>query len=310
MIYLSGFADEASESLAGQISALKELGWTYLEARSIDGTNIHDIDDEAFDEVCRALDRGGIRVNCFGSTIANWGKSVDEDFSLAMKTVERAIARMKRLGVPMVRIMSYAILLGEDGSPEPDQKVQKRIARLGEICARFASEGIVPVHENCFNYGGMSWGHTLELLDAIPSLRLVFDTGNPGLTPDLFKPFPRPNQDVMEAWNHLKAYVVHIHVKDGWRDPLTGRETYVFPGQGPCRVEEILADCVASGYSGWLTIEPHMAAVFHDASVCSPETERRAVFVEYGRRLETTLKRLGLKVESGSASRIERRKER
>ena len=112
---------------------------------------------------------------------------------------------------------------------KPDQKVQKRIARLGEICARFASEGIVPVHENCFNYGGMSWRHTLELLDAISSMRLVFDTGNPGLTPDLFKPFPHPNQDVMEAWTHLKPYVVHIHVKDGRRDPLTGKETYVYP---------------------------------------------------------------------------------
>lgn len=303
-MYLSGFADEASDSLAGQIAAVRELGWLYMEARSIDGVNIHDLDDGAFDEACRTLDREGIRVNCFGSTIANWGKSVDEDFSLTMKTVECAIARMKRLGVPMVRIMSYAILLGEDGLPEPDQKVQKRIARLGEICARFASEGIVPVHENCFNYGGMSWRHTLELLDAIPSLRLVFDTGNPGLTPDLFKPFPHPNQDVMEAWNHLKPYVVHIHVKDGRRDPLTGKETYVFPGDGPCRVEEILADCVASGYDGWLTIEPHMAAVFHDASVRSPETERRAVFVEYGRRLEAMLKRLGLKIESGSALRI------
>lgn len=310
MIYLSGFADEASENLAGQIATVKELGWSYIEARSIDGVNIHDLDDGAFDAVCETLDREGIRINCFGSTIANWGKDVDEDFSKTMKTVERAIVRMKRLGVSMVRIMSYAILLDEAGRPKSDQKSQKRITRLGEICARFASEGIVPVHENCFNYGGMSWNHTLELLDAIPSMRLVFDTGNPGLTPDLFKPFPYPNQDVMDAWTHLKPYVVHIHVKDGWRDQLTGKETYVYPGEGPCRVEEILADCVASGYKGWLTIEPHMAVVFHDVSVRSPEAERRAIFVEYGRRLESMLRRLGLKVDAGSVSHDDKQKGR
>ena len=88
-------------------------------------------------------------------------------------------------------------------------------------------------------------------------------------------------------------------MKDGWRDPLTGAETYVYPGDGPCRVQEILGDCIASGYEGWLTIEPHMAVVFHDASVHSPETRRRAIFVEYGHRLEEMLKRLGLKVEAG-----------
>ena len=303
MIQLSGFADEAAESLAGQIAAVKELGWSYIEARSIDGVNIHDLGDEAFNVACDTLAREGIKVNCFGSTIANWGKSVDEDFGATMATVERAIARMKRLGAPMVRIMSYAILLDESGAPKADQKAKKRIERLGEICARFAAEGIVPVHENCFNYGGMSWRHTLELLEAIPSMRLVFDTGNPGLTPDFFKPAPYPNQDVMEAWTHLKPYVVHLHVKDGWRDPLTGAEHYVYPGDGPCRVEEILGDCIASGYDGWLTIEPHMAVVFHDASARSPEARRKAVFVEYGHRLEAMLKKLGLNVDAGRVSR-------
>lgn len=303
MIHLSGFADEAAESLAGQIAAVKELGWSCIEARSIDGVNIHDLDDGAFDAACETLDREGIKINCFGSTIANWGKSVDEDFGATMATVERSISRMKRLGAPMIRIMSYAILLDEKGAPKADQKAKKRIERLGEICARFASEGIVPVHENCFNYGGMSWRHTLELLEAIPSMRLVFDTGNPGLTPDLFKPAPYPNQDVMEAWTHLKPYVAHLHVKDGWRDPLTGAEHYVYPGDGPGHVEEILGDCFASGYEGWLTIEPHMAVVFHDASVRSPEAHRKEVFVEYGHRLEAILKRLGLKVEAGRVSR-------
>lgn len=303
MIRLSGFADEASEGFAGQIAAVKELGWSCIEARSVDGINIHDLDDRAFDAVCMLLDREKVRINCFGSTIANWGKDVDEDFSITMRTVDRAIVRMKHLGVPMIRIMSYAILLDEAGRPKSDQKSRKRIERLSEICSRFALEGIVPLHENCFNYGGMSWRHTLELLEAIPSMRLVFDTGNPGLTPDLFRPFPYPNQDVLEAWTHLKPYVVHIHVKDGSRDPETGKETYVYPGEGSCHVSEILGDCISSGYEGWLTIEPHMAVVFHDASVHSPEALRHAIFVEYGHRLEAMLRALGLKVEAGTVSR-------
>ena len=301
VIHLSGFADEAADGIDGQIEVIKALGWRGIELRSVDGVNAHDLPNNEFDAVRRALDKAGIEVNCLGSTIANWGKRVDEDFSLTMATVERAIARMKALGTRMIRIMSYAIDLDDQGRPLADQRFLARVSRLNEICGRFAAEGITPVHENCLNYGGMSWGHTLELLDAVPELRLVFDTGNPSLTPDFSKPYPYPNQDAWEAWERLKSRVVHLHVKDGWRDPETGGETYVYPGEGPSKVAEILADCLATGYSGWLTIEPHMAVVFHDALVHSPAERRRSVFIEYGRRVEAMLEAQGARVAGGSA---------
>jgi sugar phosphate isomerase/epimerase len=302
VIQLSGFADEAADGIAGQIEVIKALGWKGIELRSVDGINAHDLSEKDFGAVCRALDKAGIQANCLGSTIANWGKKVDEDFGATMATVERSIARMKTLGTKMVRIMSYAIDLDEHGRPLADQRFAERVSRLNTICGRFAAEGMTPVHENCLNYGGMSWGHSLKLLDAVPSLRLVFDTGNPGFTPDFSKSYPYPNQDAWEAWEKLKSKVVHLHVKDGWRNPETGEETYVYPGEGPSRVADILADCLASGYSGWLTIEPHMAVVFHDASVQSPAERRKAIFIEYGRRVEAMLEDLGAKVAGGTAT--------
>ena len=196
---LSGFADEAADGIDGQIEVTKALGWPCIEARGIDGVNIHDLPEPAFEEVRRKLADAGIGVNCFGSTIANWSKSVDEPFEPTLATVDRAIRRMKALDVGQVRIMSYAILTDETGRALPDQKKEERFRRLREICRRFLAVGITPVHENCFNYGGMSWEHTLEMLASVPGLKLVFDTGNPGTTPDFRKPFPYPNQDAREC---------------------------------------------------------------------------------------------------------------
>jgi sugar phosphate isomerase/epimerase len=299
-LFLSGFADEAADDLAGQIRALKALGWTRLEARSIDGVNIHDMDDRAFDEACAALERAGVGINCFGSTIANWGTGVDCDFSALMAAVKRALARMKRLEVPLVRIMSFAVICDEKKRPLPDQREAERFARLRRICAPFLEAGITPVHENCFNYGGMSWEHTLKMLDAVPGMKLVYDTGNPGLTPDFRKPWPWPNQNSLEAWERLKAHVVHIHIKDGRRDPETGEETYFYPGEGDCEVKKILADALASGYSGGFTIEPHMASVFHDTSVKSSPERRFENFIEYGRRTEELFRELGCTAQDGA----------
>jgi sugar phosphate isomerase/epimerase len=286
---LSGFADEASDGIDGQIEVTRALGWSFIEARSIDHINIHDLSEPAFEEVRRKLDASGIRINCFGSTIANWSKSVDEAFGETLATVERAIRRMKVLDVPYVRIMSYAILTDEMGRALADQKKEERFRRLREICARFLDAGITPVHENCFNFGGMSWEHSLEMLAAVPGLKLVFDTGNPGLTPDFRKPFPYPNQDARESYDRLREYVVHVHIKDGVRDPATGKERYFFPDEGVCEVAAIVGDLLASGYDGDFSIEPHMAVVFHDSRIASPEQARFNNYLEYGRRFERML---------------------
>jgi sugar phosphate isomerase/epimerase len=286
---LSGFADEAANGVDGQIAVTKALGWPCIEARSIDGVNIHDLPDATFDAVRRKLDDAGIRINCFGSTIANWGKSVDEPFADTLATVERTIRRMRALDVPFVRIMSYAILRDEKGRALPDQRKDERFRRLREICGRFLDAGITPVHENCLNYGGMSWEHSLEMLAAVPGLKLVYDTGNPGITPDFRKPFPYPNQNARECYEKLRAYVVHVHIKDGLRDPATDEERYFFPDEGVCAVADTLADLLTSGYDGDFSIEPHMTVVFHDANVSASEQARFDNYVEYGRRFERML---------------------
>jgi len=298
-MYLSGFADEAADDIAGQIEATKALGWSHIEIRGVDKVNLHDLDEASFERCAEALEQADIYVSCLGSTIANWGRKVDEDFAAALRTVDRAVSRMKRLGVGQIRLMSYAIMFDSSGRALPDQKEAERFAQLREICARFLDAGITPVHENCLNYGGMSWEHTLRLLKEVPGLKLVYDTGNPGLTPDFRKPYPYPNQDGWEAWEHLKPYVVYMHIKDGKRDRITGEESYFFPGEGDCQVERVLADLLSMGYEGGLSIEPHMAVVFHNDKIRWRDKARFDNYVEYGRRTESLLRRLGCEVGSG-----------
>ncbi|HOQ82088.1 MAG TPA: sugar phosphate isomerase/epimerase, partial [bacterium] len=108
-MYYTGFADEAAPDIDGQIRATKELGWKYIEARSIDGTNLTMVDDKKFDEVVAKLEEAGIKINCFGSGIADWSQKITEPPDPSYEEMKRAIPRMKRLDVKMIRIMSFAI---------------------------------------------------------------------------------------------------------------------------------------------------------------------------------------------------------
>ena len=45
-MYLTGFADEAAQDLATQIKATKEIGWTHISARGVNGANLHELPDD------------------------------------------------------------------------------------------------------------------------------------------------------------------------------------------------------------------------------------------------------------------------
>jgi len=288
-MYFTGFADEAAQSLEGQFQATKALGWSNIEARSIDGVNIHDMPGDKFNQVADAFDEAGIHVNCFGSTICNWAKKITDDFDITLQEVNRAIPRMQRLGTKLIRIMSYARM--DDREPH-DQLQEERFRRLREVTKRFLDAGIQPVHENCMNYGGMGWPFTLELLENVPGLKLVFDTGNCVGNDDKSKPKPYPKQSSWEFYDHVKEAVAYIHIKDGHFDHDRQALVCTWPGDGDGDVERILADAFSRGYDGGISIEPHMQVVFHDASIQADPQARFDNYVEYGRRLVDLVKRL------------------
>src|SRR5690349_21809653 len=161
---VTGIGDEAGNRIETQIAACKELGWKQLEMRGIEvaghpKANFHDIPDEAFATAVAQLESSGVGVYCVGSTIMNFTKKLDDPFEMTLAEVNRTISRMKRVRSKYVRIMSY--------KPRDDeyQTPPEVFRRVNEVTKRFLDAGITPVHENCMNYGGMSWQHALELID-------------------------------------------------------------------------------------------------------------------------------------------------
>lgn len=280
--YLTGFADEAASDIDGQIRATRELGWQCIESRNINGRNIHDISDEEFDAVYGKLQDAGVRINCFGSAIANWGKRIDEPFDSSLVEAKRAIPRMQRLGTKLIRIMSFAVL--PDREPD-DQMEEERLRRLRQLHAMFTDAGIEPVHENCMNYGGMGWTYTLRLLENVPSLKLVYDTGNPVFTDDRTQPKPYPKQSSWTFYSRVKDHIAYVHIKDGRWDAENQRPIFTYPGEGDGDVRRIMQDLLARGYSGGISIEPHLAVVHHDPTITSDADIRYANYIEYGKRI-------------------------
>ncbi|PJB61801.1 MAG: hypothetical protein CO095_19970, partial [Armatimonadetes bacterium CG_4_9_14_3_um_filter_58_7] len=203
-MFISGIADEAGQDIATQVKANKELGWSHIEVRNVNETNLTDVPDDGFDQILRAVTDAKLQISCFASRIANWAKDISDpsSFESDQEELARAIPRMKKAGTPFIRIMSYANKQNMPDAEWRDQAVE-RISTL----ARMAEDGeITLLHENCDGWGGLGPAQTLELLAAVnsPALRLVFDTGN--TVPHC--------QDTMDYYQKVRRYIDYVHIKD------------------------------------------------------------------------------------------------
>lgn len=305
-MFFSGFADEACGDLAGQIAVTKELGWSNIELRNVDGKVLGTMTDEEFDRAYRQLDEAGIHINCYGSAIANWSRHPrkEEDFEACKQELLTAIPRMQKLGCKLLRGMSFLVPTDEPGdSPELEKIIFAKMRELVKICA---DNGVVYGHENCMNYGGMSYLHTLRLIEALdnsPAFTLIFDTGNPCFNLRQIGQKPYPIQSAWEFYSRCKPYITHIHIKDAValpnEDGSRPSPTFTFAGEGTGDVRAIMKDLLASGYNAGITMEPHVGYVFHDPSGDnnSPAAKqfRHDIYVKYCRHFEQLMRDCGWK---------------
>ena len=276
---LTGIADEAGRDIDTQIRAHKELGWDAIELRLVNGKNVAgELSDSEFDQVCKALEDSEMRVTCFASRIANWSRHIRDDFAIDKEDLKRSIPRMKRLGVGMMRVMSWK---GE-GVPESEWR-DTAIRRMKELSTMAEDAGIALAHENCDGWGGLSAQHMIDLRDAVasPNFVLLFDLGNTishGLDP-------------VEFFSTIRGQFEYLHVKDARVNPQGGRSAdYTYCGEGDARLKEYLRIIVQEDrYDGVISIEPHVAAVVHLSGKQPSEESMYRSYLEYGRRFITLI---------------------
>jgi sugar phosphate isomerase/epimerase len=143
---------------------------------------------------------------------------------------------------------------------------------------RAADAGVVLLVENCSGWAASTperFAKFFELVD-LPSVRAVYDSGNPA------SHHSGPAR-ISKWFQASRPYIRHVHIKDH-----TGRAEGVtpvhrWPGEGVCQVRETLETLAASGYDGFVSIEPHLG-IHPDYGT------KYATYIEYGKRLEKLLK--------------------
>lgn len=238
---ISCFADEIAVSLDRQIAVLQDLDIRWIELRSSDGISVADFTPEYARQVKEKLDKAGIRVSAIGSPLGKIG--IDEDFVSHMKTFDKITHLANVFETPYIRIFSF--YLPEGRKPEScREQVMRRIEQMVKEATRCR---VILLHENEKQIYGDNAARCQDLMNhfAGENFRCTFDFAN----------FIECDQDTMEAYSLLKPYIEYVHIKDA----LHETKEIVPAGKGDGQLSAILPLLEESGYTGFFSLEPHLA---------------------------------------------------
>jgi sugar phosphate isomerase/epimerase len=257
---LCGFADEIAPELDLQITCCKENGITHFELRGAYGKNVLDFDKSVRIEVKSKLKANGLGVASIGSPI---GKvKINDPWDKHFERFKIAVDSAEFFGAPMIRIFSYyPPAEGEDVRTHRDEVIRRMKAKVDYVKDR----NVTLVHENEKGIYGDKGKYCLDLLKSVdsPKFRAAFDFGN----------FVQVGENPLDAWPLIKPYAIHIHIKD-----VIAKDDRAVPaGQGDGHIEEILVDLKNSGYSGFLSLEPHLKAAGQFSGFSGPTLFKMAV---------------------------------
>ncbi len=276
MAIISAFADEIDDDPKVQIDTLLANGVNHVDLRGAWGANVMKFSDAQCKEIKQMFDDRGITVACIGSPI---GKvPIDSDLDAHFEEFTHACDLAEFFGCEPIRMFSYYPPEAGGGILDHRETVVQRLQQMIDYAQ---GRPILLVLENESKLYGSMPEQMKDLMDTLKNdkITMAFDPAN--FVHDHATPVYE------KCWQPLKQYCGYFHIKD-MVEGATG--PCVPAGEGDGDIEKILADAVAMGYDGILTLEPHLAEAGQFKGSTGPELFGKAV---------TTLKgicdRIGMK---------------
>jgi sugar phosphate isomerase/epimerase len=133
------------------------------------------------------------------------------------------------------------------------------LRRMAEKARIAAENRVTLVLENEKGIYGDTADRVRDILATVDSPALVhaFDPAN----------YLEVGQPVAAAWDLLRPWVKHFHVKDF----DTKLHKNVVPGTGEGLIPDLIADAVSRGYEGFCVLEPHLVVAEASYGFTGPE---------------------------------------
>ena len=240
---LSGFGDEVDPDPAIKASVLLALGATHIEVRSAWGTNVAEFSADQAAELKDILDGKGLKVSAIASPIGKVDAALPVEHEL--ERLRKVISVARALDSRYIRIFSFYRAEGR----RPEDVRGEVMVRMAALAALAKESGVVLLHENEKDIYGDTPQRVLDIMETVdsPALRVAWDNAN--FVQVGVKPYT-------EGYAMLRPYLEYLQVKDA----IAGTGEVVPAGEGDGELDDTIKALAADGYSGFASLEPHLAS--------------------------------------------------
>jgi sugar phosphate isomerase/epimerase len=226
-----------------QAAVLLALGASHIEVRSAWGTNVSELEPQQVAALKQVLDEKGLKISAVASPIGKVDVSLPVEHEL--DRLGQIVSVAKGLDTKYVRIFSFFRAEGQSAEDIRDDVM----VRMGALAALAAEAGVVLLHENEKGIYGDTPEHVLDIMETVdsPALRIAWDNAN--FVQVGIKPYT-------EGYAMLRPYLEYFQVKDA----LAATGEVVPSGEGDGELDATIAALKADGFTGFASLEPHLAS--------------------------------------------------
>jgi len=243
---LAVFTDEVSQELDRAIRLAVEYKLDGVELRSVWGTGVQKLSRNQVKRAREALEAHDLKVAAIASPVFKCELGNAQEHRDHLDYLRHCIEVGRELGTNIIRLFAF-------WKRGPSDPVWEQIKREFSPAIPIAEgEGAVLGIENEASTYLATAAEVKRFLSEIdsPVVKAVWDPCNEIFAEDGILPYP-------DAYELVKPWVVHVHIKDAKRDSATGEPAVTPLGEGVIDWRGQLESLLREGYQGYASLETH-----------------------------------------------------
>jgi len=243
---LAVFTDEVSQDLETAVRFAVQFSLDGVELRSVWDKSVHALSDDEIARVKGMLAEHNLSVAAIASPVFKCELDDADAQRQHVEYLRRSIRAAKQLDTKIIRIFTF----WKRGPSEP---VWDRIKSQFQPAVPIAEgEGITLGLENESSTYCATAAETKRFVTEVgsPALKVVWDPCNELYAREGTTPYP-------DAYELVEPWVVHVHVKDAYKDPGTGEAVISPVGDGEVDWRSQMRELLAKQYDAYVSLETH-----------------------------------------------------
>jgi sugar phosphate isomerase/epimerase len=246
MFKLGVISDEISQDFERVVKLATEFKLDSIEIRSVWDKPPQELTDRDVDEMKRIMDGTGLQVVSIAAPFYKCDFEDMEERRQHIEILKRCIKLAKSFGANIVRGFAFW------NTGRTEEIWDGILEAFEEPVKIIQDEGVFLGIENEASTSLSTAKLTRKFIEDLncPNVRAIWDPANEVFAEGGEKPFP-------DAYNRLKPYMIHGHIKDAKHDPQSGEIVSVPVGEGVVGWREQFQAFIDDGYEGHLSLETH-----------------------------------------------------